>query len=128
MCQDGVCQMLSYWTKCQGIADSASLRHSRIILPAGAFHLPSLHHKNAIGFELAFIQSVCLSLSVCLSFCLRVYVGTCTHKPMHTQLDSIARLHYFGIYRIHSNRCSCPNRHSPPFIIKLLTHKNRWNR
>ena len=31
-------------------------------------------------------------------------------------------------YRIHSNRRSCPNRRSPPFIIKLLKHKNRRSR
>ena len=31
-------------------------------------------------------------------------------------------------HHIHSNRRSCSNRCSPPFIIKLLTHKNSWNR
>ena len=30
-------------------------------------------------------------------------------------------------YNIHSNRHSCPNRHSPLFTIKLLVLKNRWN-
>ena len=31
-------------------------------------------------------------------------------------------------YRIHSNRRPCPNRRPPLIIIKLLAHKNRWNR
>ena len=30
-------------------------------------------------------------------------------------------------HHIHSNRRSCPSRRSPPSIIKLLAHQNRWN-
>ncbi len=33
-----------------------------------------------------------------------------------------------NVYRIHSNRHSCPNRCSCPFIIKILVHKNWWHR
>ena len=44
-----------YWPL-QGIVDYVPLRDSRIILPAGAFHQPSLRLQNA-GFELVYTCS-----------------------------------------------------------------------
>ena len=43
---------------------------------------------------------------------------------IHSRVSEIFQYCY---YCIHSKRCSCPNRRSLPFIIKLLAHKNRWN-
>ena len=53
----------------------------------------------------------------------RVCLWFVSSVPMHHSLNA------WGPYicHIHSNRRSCPNRCSPPFIIKLLAHKNKWN-
>ncbi len=57
-----------------------------------------------------------------------VSVGTrCRLQPFKIRLNLVLKMCGRHMnYHIHSNRRPCPNK--PFFIIKLLAHKNRWNR
>ena len=49
--------------------------------------------------------------------------GNFTRWSFLSQVEDMREMIY-GKYRIHSNRHSCPDRRSPPFIIELLAHKS----